>query len=147
MVPQPLRCVDRYHSLEEIERLVRDFETCMLPGCDWTHHAHLTVALWYLTRYPEARATECIRSGIQRYNLSRGLYTAYHETITLFYIRAIRNYMECTGEGHSLVALTNGLLNSPLGDKAFPLRYYSKERLMSAEARAGWIDPDLRPLE
>jgi hypothetical protein len=55
--------------------------------------------------------------------------------------------MERAGEGHSLVALANGLLSSPLGNKECPLRYYSKERLMSAEARAGWIDPDLRPLK
>src|SRR5262245_41253958 len=105
MVPEPLQSVDRYHSPEEIERLVSEFEACTLPGGKWTHHAHLTVALWYLTRYPEAQATEYIRRGIQRYNRSRGLLTAYHETITLFYIWAIRNYMECAGEGHSLVAL------------------------------------------
>src|SRR5204862_349270 len=100
------------------------------------------VALWYLTRYLDAAATERVRRGIQRYNISRGRPAAYHETVTLFYLQAIRSYLARTGEGHSLVTLTHGLLNSPLGDKAFPLRYYSEARLMSPEARAGWIEPD-----
>src|SRR5262245_27638723 len=147
MAPDDRVRVDHYRRPEEIERLVRAFEACTLPGSEWTHHAHLTVALWYLTRFPEAEATERIRRGIQRYNHSRGLFTAYHETITRFFIRAILDYLERASEGHSLVARVNGLLNSPLGDKAFPLGYYSRERLMSAEARAGWVEPDLKPLE
>jgi hypothetical protein len=32
MVSEPQEHVDRYHSLEEIERLVHDFEVCMPPG-------------------------------------------------------------------------------------------------------------------
>lgn len=147
MAPEILEWVDHYQSLEEIERLVSGFEACTLPGSEWTHPAHLTVALWYLTRYPEAEATRRIREGIQRYNHSRGLFAAYHETITLLFIRTIRQHLETAGEGHSIVSLANGLLNSPLGDKEFPLRYYTRERLMSAEARAGWIEPDLKSLE
>jgi hypothetical protein len=41
---------------DEAERLVREFETCTLPGERWTHEAHLTVALRYLTRHAEADA-------------------------------------------------------------------------------------------
>jgi hypothetical protein len=32
------------------------------------------------------------------------------------------------------------------GDKNLPFRYWSRERLMSPEARAGWVEPDLEPL-
>jgi hypothetical protein len=29
------------------------------------------------------------------------------------------------------------------GDRGLPLRFYSRERLFSIEARPGWIEPDL----
>jgi hypothetical protein len=32
------------------------------------------------------------------------------------------------------------------GERDLPLRHYTKERLMSAEARFGWVEPDLRPI-
>jgi hypothetical protein len=32
-------------------------------------------------------------------------------------------------------------------DRNLPFTYYSRERLMSPEARRGWVEPDLRPLE
>ena len=28
-------------------RLVAQFENCTLPKAEWTHRAHLAVALWY----------------------------------------------------------------------------------------------------
>jgi hypothetical protein len=33
-----------------------------------------------------------------------------------------------------------------IGDRRLPLRYYSRERLFSAEARLGWVEPDLLAL-
>jgi hypothetical protein len=46
----------------------------------------------------------------------------------------------------SLAELANSII-AALGDKALPLAYYSRERLMSWAARTGWLEPDLRPLE
>lgn len=140
-----------YRTAKEIEHFVKAFEACTLPKSLWTHHAHLTVALWYLTRQDLGEATLNIRYGIQRYNESCGVLMTrdggYHETITLFYIWAIGKYLEEAGRKRSLVRLREGLLESPLGDRKFPLTYYSKERLMSWEARTRWIEPDLKPLE
>ena len=34
-----------------------------------------------------------------------------------------------------------------MGDKAWPLTHWSRERLFSVEARRGWVDPDLKPLD
>ena len=41
---------------------------------------------------------------------------------------------------HSLV---NGLLGSEMGRRDWPLRFYSRERLFSVEARRGYVEPDL----
>jgi len=38
------------------------------------------------------------------------------------------------------------LLATPFGDKAWPLTFWSRERLFSVEARRGWVAPDLAPL-
>lgn len=133
----------------EVERLVRDFEACTLAGERWTHEAHLTVALWYLMRHTDTEATRLIRAGIQRYNLSRGVEMArmsgYHETITLFYIRAIRRYLK-GADAETFAELLDGLL-ATCGDKNFPFEYYSRERLLSWEARTRWLEPDLKSLD
>ena len=134
----------------EVERLVREFEACTLPSERWTHEAHLTVALWYLTRHADAEATRLIRAAIQRYNLSRGVEmtreSGYHETITLFYIRAIRRYLNDANEARTFAELLDGLL-AACGARNFPFEYYSRERLLSWEARTGWLEPDLKSLD
>jgi hypothetical protein len=134
----------------EVLRLVREFEACTLPRAEWTHHAHLLVALWYLVRHTEAYATKLIRDGIQRYNRACGIETTktsgYHETITLFYIRVIRRFLSDANRDCTLGTLANSLINV-CGDKNLPLEYYSRERLMSWEARTMWLEPDRKALE
>lgn len=143
-------CAAASRRADEVESLVREFEACTLAGERWTHEAHLTVALWYLTRHTDAEATEIIRAAIQRYNLSRGVEMTkdggYHETITLFYIRAIRRYLNGAGEARTFAELLEGLI-ATCGAKNFPFEYYSRERLLSWEARTGWLEPDLKPLD
>jgi hypothetical protein len=139
-----------YRSPDEIERLVAGFEDCTLSRASWTHHAHLTVALWYLAGYSGEEATARIRNGIKRLNAANGVQTTrtggYHETITLFWIWAVSRYLLLTGARSSIVELANGLIEF-YADKNYPLRYYSRERLMSWEARTGWIEPDLKLLD
>ncbi|HLL72197.1 MAG TPA: hypothetical protein VK363_12220 [Pyrinomonadaceae bacterium] len=138
------------HRDVEAERLVREFEACTLAGERWTHEAHLTVALWYLVRHADAEATRLIREGIQRYNFSRGVEmtkkSGYHETITLFYIRVIRRHLNGACEAQTFAELLDGLL-AACGDRNFPFEYYSRERLLSWEARTGWLEPDLKSLD
>ena len=80
--------VEGFRTADEIKALVRAFEDTSLPRAEWTHRAHLTVALWYLTRHSGREATARIRTGIKRYNAAKGVLTTptggYHETLTLF---------------------------------------------------------------
>lgn len=141
--------VEGFRSAAEIEALVRAFENTTLPHAEWTHRAHLTVALWYLTQYSGREATARIRTGIKRYNASKGILTTptggYHETLTMFWICMISHFLLFAEADHSLVELTNAML-ARCAIKDLPLRYYSRERLMSPRARASWIEPDLQPL-
>jgi hypothetical protein len=144
------KTVAPYHTSAEVLRLVREFEFCTLPRAKWTHHAHLTVALCYLVRHEEAEATRLIRDGIRRYNEACGVKQTktggYHETITLFYIRAIGKFLKTANRDCTLAALANSLIHA-YGHKDLPLEYYSRERLMAWEARIGWIEPDLKAFE
>jgi hypothetical protein len=66
----------------------------------------------------------------------------YHHTITIFFLRAIsRFYDQFTAENCG--ARATRLLALPLAAPDYPLRFYTKERLFSVEARRGWVEPDL----
>jgi hypothetical protein len=139
----------KYQTLSEIEILIREFEACTLLRCQWDHHAHLTVALWYLTHYSEPEATNYIRNGIKQYNHAIGIKTTkdsgYHETLTLFWIEIVRRHLSVATANGSFVDIANGLLDS-CGNPCLPLEYYSRDRLMSWEARTSWVEPDLKSL-
>lgn len=140
----------RYRSAAEVLTLVRGFEFCTLPRSEWTHRAHLTVALWYCLRHPFAEATPLIREGIKKYNHAHGIVTTresgYHETMTMFWAHIVRGFLDKTSPvNRSLAALANELCER-YGDKRLPFEYYSRERLMSVEARMNWVAPDLKEL-
>lgn len=138
-----------YRQASEILELLHCFETCALPRERWTHAAHLTVALWHLLQYDWPEAVSRVRAGIKRYNEAHGIHTTpeggYHETLTLFWMRHVRAFLERgDNEACPLVPLANELI--ACSDKRLPLAHYTRERLFSWEARAGWIEPDLSPL-
>jgi hypothetical protein len=134
-----------------LPRLVALFEDCTLPKGEWTHRAHLTVGLWYATRLPYETALGAMRDGIRRLNQAHGVPTTatrgYHETITRFYLRVLCDYVaneeeRPVGNWPERVAR----LLARYGDRELPLRHYTKDLLVSQEARFGWVEPDLLPL-
>lgn len=139
-----------YKSLDEIKNIVGAFEDCTLVRNKWTHHAHLTVALWYLTHFSQHEARNFLRDRIQKYNAANGIkttkYTGYHETITLFWLEIIIRYLANNAGNNNIVILTNGLIDR-YEYLHLPLEYYSSDLLMSWEARINWAEPDLKPLK
>lgn len=132
------------------DRIAAAFLDGSLPREEWTHHAHLRVGLWHLLRHPFDEALDRLRSGIIRYNVACGVAntdtSGYHETITRFYAWAIGRFLRDAERDLTPDQLAEGLI-AACGDKHLPLRYYSRERLMSPSARLGWVEPDLAPLE
>ncbi|MBD1810931.1 hypothetical protein NDA07_21010 [Microcoleus vaginatus DQ-U2] len=139
-----------YRSPKEIDSLIHAFQEGNLSRTQWTHEAHLTVALWYLCYDSEQEAINAIRNGIKRYNSAQGIETTknsgYHETLTLFWVRTIRGYLADESQNRSIVHLANGLI-AKYGDRTLPFRYYTRKCLMSWEARINWVEPDLRAIE
>ena len=134
---------------QEVTDLVARFADGTLPASEWTHRAHLTVALWYATHHAPAEALHLVREGIRRLNQAHGVPTTptrgYHETITRFYLQVVSHHLRVEPVGKDWADGANRVYQR-LGARDLPLRHYSEARLKSAEARSGWVEPDLRPM-
>jgi adenylate kinase family enzyme len=142
---QPLRWFS-----DEAAGLGPKFEACAIPAKAWTHAAHLSVGLWHVERYGREGALVRLRTGIRRLNESHGTVNSategYHETITAAYVELLAQYLECRKNGESLGAAIARLLGGPLAASDALLAFYSRERLMSVEARATHVEPDVAQL-
>jgi hypothetical protein len=131
------------------DRIAHEFIALTLPKAEWTHEAHLRVGLWHALRFSDEAALDLLRARIRSYNESTGGINSgtagYHETITRFYVVAIRAFLLSTDQGRPVDELALELIER-CGARDLPLRHYSKERLSSVEARLGWVEPDLLPL-
>ena len=121
-----------------------------LPRAEWTHEAHLAATSWLVLKHPEIDLDAELRGIISRYNESVGGTNSdtegYHDTITRAYLRGIRLFLSEADVDRPIHELVNELLMSPMGRRDWPLRFWSKDRLTSVEARRGWVEPDLRGL-
>lgn len=119
-----------------------------LPRADWTHEAHLAACFWLLTERHDIDLPRELPGIIRRYNEAVGgvndATQGYHETLTQLYILGVRRFAAGDAAGNGpLFARVNALLRGPVGRRDWPLRFYSRERLFSVEARLGWVEPDL----
>lgn len=134
-----------------IHRIVTGFENGTLPKAEWTHEAHLIMALWYAVHLPKDKVLPTIRAGIIRYNEAVGTAntatSGYHETLTVFYVQVVMRFLSNTDRTLPISTLTEMMLQSEIADRAFSLRFYSKEFLFSPEVRARWHVPDMRALD
>lgn len=129
----------------EVESLVTAFEDASLPYPHWTHRAHLAVAVAYLTRYRFDLALDRIRIHINLYNGKRGKADGYHETVTAAHMLRVAAYLQSKVERPTLAQAVDEV--TTLCGNGWLAAHYSPGRLASAEAKAGWVEPDLTPLD
>lgn len=135
----------RYFETDnEIISLVRSFEDCTIHPAEFKHYQHLAVALWYVVNLSPDDATLKVRTGIQKLAATYGK-SGYHETITLFWLAIVRDFVERSPESDSLAQLANKLA-AECADKNLIREYYSEELLTSDRAKHEWIEPNLKPL-
>jgi hypothetical protein len=144
--------VDRpFADAGELAALIAGFEDGTLPRPRWTHRAHLAVGRDYCSRMPAEAALALLRERIRRYNVASGgvnsATAGYHETITRFYVWVVGRFLREEGDASGDPAERANRLFERYGARDLPRRYYSDARLFSVEARACWMEPDLRPLE
>jgi len=133
------------YTQEEIHSLIERFENCILPKIEWTHEAHLVVAIWYCSNYQFEEALKLVRKNITAHNESVGTpntdHEGYHETITKFWLlTALRFISEC--DKLPVSDLCNHFINSKFSSSNYPLNFYSEALLFSVNARHNWVEPD-----
>jgi hypothetical protein len=126
---------------DDIPGLVADFEAARLAREEWTHDHHLRVGLWYTLHLGREAAIVRMRQSIQHFNHHHGNPGGYHETITRAWITVIDAFLAGADRTRPIDELARELI-ATRGARDHLLRYYSRERLASDEARAGWVPPD-----
>jgi len=117
---------------------------------EWTHEAHLAATTYLLLKRREIDLDDQLPDIIRRFNESVGGVNddtqGYHETITRAFLAGVRLSLDEADLTEPLHELVNQLLLSPMGHRDWPLRFYSRERLFSVEARRRFVDPDVAAL-
>ena len=136
--------MSKYKTEKDILRVVRGFETGTISRDEWKHAEHLTVALYYLSHHDSETALRKMREGIfnllKAFDVDLSKEMPYHETLTVFWMRTVFGFKN-SRNGASIVEICNELIEK--FDKDYPLKFYSRERLFSDEARKSFVDGDL----
>jgi hypothetical protein len=126
-------------------RFVRAFERGEISNLDFHHQDHLRLAWFYLADCGSTdEASARVRTAIRTFASEAGAPYKYHETMTVFWVKTlalVRDRLPAGADLDDALRADSGLL-----DKDLPLAYYSRERLFSDQARATWVEPDLRSL-
>jgi hypothetical protein len=134
----------------EIEHIGEGLLARTLPRAEWTHEAHLAATTYLLLRRPDIDIDKELPGIISRYNESVGGVNSdtegYHDTITRAFLAGVQLFLSEADPTEPLHDLVNELLLSPMGRRDWPLRFYSPARLLSVDARRGFIEPDLAAL-
>ena len=140
---------DYFKSEMELKARVQGFENCTLPDSEFDHPSHLTVALSYLhlSQLTVEEAASRLRQALYSFLDYHGHdHQKYNETITLFWIRLVRSFLDKADISRSAKDIANEMIAS-FGNSKIIYVYYSKEYLMSEAARKAWVEPDLKPLD
>ena len=135
-------------TLEAIERAA-------IPVEAFNHRGHLTVAYQALREAaaaghadPVPAATDRIRGALKAFmkahNVQVTQTSGYHESLTVAWMRILHAVMIEQGPGANAAEFLDA--NPFLLCRTLLRLYYSKDRIMSWDARERWIEPDLAPL-
>src|SRR5262249_40066558 len=131
-------------SSGDILEVVRKFESCEFRPQEFHHRDHLTVIAHYLERMPVRQALAHMREELKKFTAYHKA-NGYNETITRLWIAKVAQIMVSEG-GELPFAEMIERIHAALGSKELLFQYYSRERVMSEEAKEKWIEADLSQL-
>ena len=124
------------------------FEALSIPLEEWNHRAHLRVAWTYLRRLGLLLAIERMRAGIPKFNAAKGIVDAldrgYHDTLTVAWLRIVDAMMKAHGPEADATTFLDK--HTQMHSKVLLRLYYTRDRIMTAEAKSRFVEPDLAPL-
>ncbi len=135
-----------FHDDASIVAIGEGLLSATLPREAWTHEAHLATCTWLVRDRPDIDIHRELPSIIAAYNVSVGGVNddtqGYHETITQVYIAGVKAHLMEAVNDMPLYEAVNALLLSERGKRDWPLRFYTRELLFSAQARRAFVEPD-----
>ena len=134
-----------FTSDAEVAALVEAFETGTIPASEFTHVAHIAVALSYLEDLAPNQARERMRERIRAFAVHHGAGNLYHETLTTFWMRLLEHVAQTYDVELPLWQRIN-LIVARWGTSAPVQAHYTRELIASKAARENWIPPDRLPL-
>lgn len=130
------------------EAFLAAFEKALLPHEAWTHAAHVRAGYLVCREATWEVALQTIRQRIQNLNAAthtpEAIDRGYHETITQAFLRLIFAANLRTGPHETSADFCER--HPELMDKKALRPYYSREHLMTWDAKRAFVEPDLRPL-
>jgi len=119
------------------DELVDGFETGSLS--EFPHASHVRLTLLYLARHGRDETLRRLMEGLLRFATAKGHPGKFHVTMT----RAWVDLLDASRRARPGLSPADLLTASPeLLDRDALHRFYSPERLNSAEARERWVPPD-----
>jgi hypothetical protein len=129
----------------EVAELVAAFESATIPASEFSHLAHIAVALSYLNDLQSEQALERMRGKIRAFAAHHGLSNLYHETLTTFWIKLLDHVSSNQDVDLPLFQRINAIVTR-WGSSAPVKAHYSPEVIQSKVAREQWTPPDKLPL-
>jgi hypothetical protein len=121
---------------------LKAFHECALDKL--TQKDHLFLA-WYLLRNHDLELShEFLSEGLKRFAAFQGASGSYHESITLFWLLLVKHCMEISEKNSDFEEFLNS--HSILLDKSLIFKHWRREIILNADARKGWVVPDLLPM-
>jgi hypothetical protein len=125
------------------EEFLSAFEACTLE--EFHHRDHLKITYLYLRRHPLDVAIMKLRTGLQALAVAWSAPVdeekGYHETMTQAWVRLV--HVALTGCGGAASADAFCDQQPHLLQKTRLQLFYSRERLMTWEAKRQYVEPDL----
>ena len=143
---------DALYPITKAEQLIQGFLNCKLEKGQFSHEAHLVSALFLLSKHGD-NTLPIIRQHLKDYLQSIGVESTatsgYHETLTVFWLwRVKKQFADKNGSVPWNQEVVDKLVEDfEITERNIWLEYYSKDRMMSVEARKQFIEPDIKPFD
>ena len=132
-----------YEHLSD-EEFLSGFEESRLEPGNFHHRDHVRLAWICVRRFGRLAAEERLLHGIRKMAERAGVSEKFLYTTTVAWVRLVaarQPQAEARENFQDWIANWPELLNKNLLDE-----YYSAGKLESAQARAGWLEPDRKPV-
>ncbi len=126
----------------------RAFSARAIPVAEFGHAAHLRAGYLCLLKFGPGGALDAVRDGLREMLAAAVAHgydppVGYHETITVFWLRMIASRLLPDEPRDSAAFFSD---HPELLDKHLIAKHYSKQHLMSDDARTHFVEPDRAPL-